>query len=152
MKIQQVKPENFDVWMKLRKQFWVNCDEEKHRREMKDYLSSPEKTVFFAEIEPQNYIGLVEVSIRHLVEGTSHNRVGYLEGLYILPKYRKKNVAKQLISEAEKWAKEQGCLAMASDTGANNDISIEVHKKLGYKDICRLVHFVKDFEISKPND
>jgi hypothetical protein len=32
---------------------------------------------------------------------------------------------------------------MASDTWLDNDVSIQAHKKLGYEEMERLVHFAK---------
>jgi aminoglycoside 6'-N-acetyltransferase I len=48
-----------------------------------------------------------------------------------------------LTQSAEGWARDQVCTEMASDTWLDNDASIRAHKKLGYHEVERLVHFVK---------
>ena len=44
---------------------------------------------------------------------------------------------------AEDWARGKGCSEMASDTWLDNEASIRAHVKLGYAEVERLVHFVK---------
>lgn len=43
-----------------------------------------------------------------VVEGTSTNPVGYLEGIFVKKAYRKNGIAKELLNACLKWAKEQG--------------------------------------------
>jgi aminoglycoside 6'-N-acetyltransferase I len=44
---------------------------------------------------------------------------------------------------AEGWVREKGCTEMASDTWLDNESSIRAHVKMGYSEVERLVHFVK---------
>ena len=44
---------------------------------------------------------------------------------------------------AENWAREKGCTEMASDTWLDNEPSIRAHLKMGYNEVERLVHYVK---------
>ncbi len=48
-----------------------------------------------------------------------------------------------LTDTAENWAREKGCKEMASDTWLENGSSIRAHAKMGYIEVERLVHFVK---------
>jgi len=41
------------------------------------------------------------------------------------------------------WARERGLTEMASDTWIDNETSIAAHKRLGYDEAERLVHFIK---------
>lgn len=44
---------------------------------------------------------------------------------------------------AEMWALEKGFAELASDTEITNKNSIEIHKHLGFKEIERVVCFIK---------
>jgi aminoglycoside 6'-N-acetyltransferase I len=52
-------------------------------------------------------------------------------------------VAAALITAAENWARQMGCSEMASDTWLDNEASIRAHRKMGYREVERLVHFKK---------
>jgi aminoglycoside 6'-N-acetyltransferase I len=56
---------------------------------------------------------------------------------------RGQKLGRELVQVAEGWAREKGCVEMASDTWLENETSIAAHLKLGYEEAERLVHFVK---------
>jgi aminoglycoside 6'-N-acetyltransferase I len=56
---------------------------------------------------------------------------------------RGQKIGRELVYNAEQWARERGCVEMASDTWLDNEASISAHLKLGYEEVERLVHFVK---------
>jgi len=47
------------------------------------------------------------------------------------------------VKHGKKWGKEKGCKEYASDTGLNNQISKQFHKSIGFKEIEKTVHFLK---------
>ena len=81
---------------------------------------------------------------RDHVEGTASSPVGYLEGIYVLEKYRKNGYAAQLLSECEKWAKENGCTEFASDCELDNADSFRFHMASGFEEAGRIICFRKD--------
>jgi aminoglycoside 6'-N-acetyltransferase I len=105
-------------------------------------LQDPRQAAFVAE-EEGLLLGLVEVSLRPYAEGCETSPVGYLEGLYVLPTFRRRGVARLLVQEAEAWARAQGCQEMASDAEFSNLLGQEVHRQLGYEEVERLVCFRK---------
>ena len=70
--------------------------------------------------------------------------VGYLEGWFVEPEFRRHGVGRDLVRGAERWARQKGCTEMASDAEVGNDLSLEAHLKLGYEETSRLVHLRKD--------
>ncbi len=42
------------------------------------------------------------------------------------------------------WAKEQGCKEFASDVELSNIVSQEVHEKMGFKEVNRVVCYIKE--------
>ena len=97
-----------------------------------------------AEFSQVALVGFAEISIRSdHVEGTKNSPVPYLEGWYVDPDFRGKGIGKALIKAAEEFALEKGFTELASDTEIGNNTSIEIHKKTGFTEVGRSVHFVK---------
>jgi len=85
------------------------------------------------------------VQLRHdYVEGTSTSPVGYLEGIYVRPAYRKQGMARKLVSACEAWAREKGCREFASDCLLDNRDSLAFHLALGFMEAGRIICFTKD--------
>ena len=80
---------------------------------------------------------------RDYVEGTSGGPTGYLEGIYVEEKYRRKGIASALLAECERWAAGEGCAEFASDCGTENAESIAFHTGAGFREAARVVCFVK---------
>lgn len=140
--IRKIEIKDFVEWHSLRLQLWDDCEEE----ESYDMLSHklPSQEVFLAENEKREIIGFIETNIRNYAEGCDTNNVGFIEGWFVLPEYRRQNIGKILVKVAENWAKELGCTEMASDALTDNELSIEAHKKLGYEEVVRIVCFRKN--------
>jgi aminoglycoside 6'-N-acetyltransferase I len=144
-KIRKVEQADFHQWLKLRKLLWDQSSETEHREEMLDiYEHRDTQLVLVAENGSGELCGFLEASIRPFVEDCQTDHVGYLEGWFVLPGYRKHGIGKLLVKGAEDWAREHGCEEMASDSEVGNDLSLDVHLRLGYQETSRLVHLRKD--------
>jgi aminoglycoside 6'-N-acetyltransferase I len=98
----------------------------------------------FLACDGEKAIGAAHCSIRgEYVEGTDGGDVGYLEGLYVLPDYRLKDVGRGLLEQCETWAANQGCAEFASDCEVDNGESYRFHLKTGFAEVSRNIHFVK---------
>jgi aminoglycoside 6'-N-acetyltransferase I len=134
-------------WFRLRKLLWDVGDDQEHKTEMLDILDHPDsQLILFAETNEGRLIGFLEASIRPFVEDCRTDHVGYLEGWFVEPEFRKHGVGGMLVKNAEQWARQHGCTEMASDAEIDNEGSIAAHNKLGYKETSRLVHLRKDLE------
>jgi aminoglycoside 6'-N-acetyltransferase I len=69
--------------------------------------------------------------------------VGYLEGWYVCPEWRRRKVGSRLVAEAEAWARKLGCKEMASDTWADNQEAQQAHQDLGFEVVDRCVNYRK---------
>lgn len=144
-KIRAVERKDFPEWLRLRECLWDELSEEEHLEEMTEIYQNPEtQLVLVAENEGGRLVGFLEASIRPFAEDCLTENVGYLEGWYVEPAYRRQGLGRALVQAAERWAKNMGCVEMASDSEIGNDISIAVHAKLGYKETSRLVHWRKE--------
>ena len=89
-------------------------------------------------------IGFLEASIRPFVEDCHTDHVGYLEGWFVEPEHRQTGVGRELVRNAENWARQKGCTEMASDAEIGNESSLSAHTRLGYEVTSRLVHLRKE--------
>lgn len=102
------------------------------------------RTRFFIKYDYGTPVGFAQCSIREdYVEGTSTSPVGYLEGIFVLPKYRFRGYGKVLLLECEKWAKENSCTEFASDCSIPATISYTFHLTNGFKEKSRIICFSK---------
>jgi|GEM_PF-772156 len=97
--------------------------------------------------------GFVEASLRSRADGCTTQPVGYVEGIFVQPEFRRRGIARALIDAAEQWATSNGCVEFASDCRIENEASIHFHRSLGFDIAKRLVHFrraiSKEFENAK---
>ena len=135
-------------WLAMRRALWPDCPPAKHRKEMDEILADDnEQPAWVAESSAGELAGFLEASVRNYADGAGRQNVGYLEGLYVKPKYRRQGVARELIMAAEEWAVRRGFSHMGSDTWVGNTRSYMVHQAMGYKEVGRDVHYVKKLKI-----
>ena len=80
---------------------------------------------------------------RDYVNGSNSSPVGFLEGLYVEPQYRKRGLARLLCSSVEHWAKDMGCTEFASDVVLQNEVGQRVHEAVGFNATDRVVFYLK---------
>ncbi|MBS1794576.1 MAG: GNAT family N-acetyltransferase [Acidobacteria bacterium] len=145
--VRQLQEKDLSGWLRLRGQLWDELSEEEHTAEMLDIYEHPDtQLVLVAEQGGGRLVGFLEASIRPFVEDCHTDSVGYLEGWFVEPDFRRFGVGGDLVRSAERWARKKGCTEMASDSEIGNDLSLKVHLKLGYEETSRLVHLRKDLE------
>jgi aminoglycoside 6'-N-acetyltransferase I len=143
--IRAFREDDLSEWFRLRSLLWDETPAEEHEAEMMDIMMhSDSQFVVVADLDGGRLAGFLEASIRPFVEDCLSENVGYLEGWFVEPEYRRQSIGRQLVEYAEKWARAHECTEMASDAEVDNDASISAHYKLGYDETSRLVHFRKD--------
>jgi aminoglycoside 6'-N-acetyltransferase I len=146
--IRPVKKTDTIEWLAMRRALWLDCPPKKHREEMAEVLADKrDQPAWVAESLSGEIIGFLEVSVRNFADGVGRQDVGYLEGWYVKPKYRKQGVGRALVKTAEEWAVRSGFSHMGSDTWVGNRGSYRAHRAMGYQDVGRDVHFVKKLNI-----
>jgi len=99
--------------------------------------------VFIAEIG-REIVGFVEVGLRSHAGGCDgRHAVGYIEGWFVRPEWRRRGIGRALLTWAEAWSRGQGAIEIASDTWIDHAFSIEAHRALGYEVAERAIHFRK---------
>jgi aminoglycoside 6'-N-acetyltransferase I len=131
-------------WLQLRMALWPAHAAE-HLPEMQELCEQPGRYAqFIAYSDLGEPLGLVEVALRSdYVNGTASSPVGFLEGVYVDPAFRKQGIGALLVNTAEEWARKQGCREMASDALLANTASHAMHRALGFQETERVVYFRK---------
>ena len=143
--VRHLQEKDLSEWFRLRQYLWDQLSDDEHKAEMIDiYDHSDSQLVLVAENGNGKLVGFLEASIRPFVEDCHTDHVGYLEGWFVESGYRRYGVGRELVYNAEKWARKKGCTEMASDSEIGNDLSFQAHLKLGYQETSRLVHLRKD--------
>jgi len=142
--IRPVEPSDRDEWLRLRSKLWDHTSREDHIEEIQSIVGDPETQLVLVAAEGDTLVGFLESSIRQFVEDCETDHVGYLEGWYVEPMYRRSGVGRSLVANAEQWARSCGCTEMASDAEIGNEESLVAHIQLGYAETSRLVHFRKE--------
>jgi len=141
--IRRAKPEDKPEWLRMRNGLWPEAPVDYLSLDLDDLLNNSDAGIFVASDSQGQLIAFIETRLRNYAEGCESSPVGYIEAWYVDPHVRGQKLGRDLVHAAEQWAREKGCTEMGSDTWLENESSIEAHKKLGYWEVERLVHFVK---------
>lgn len=112
--------------------------------ENESLLKSDRQAIFLAFDSEKAAGGFAHCSLRNdYVEGTNGGSIGYLEGIYVLPEYRLRGIAKSLVAQCEDWARKNGCKEFASDCELKNTDSYRFHLNIGFQEVNRMICFTK---------
>lgn len=146
MNIRRIEPADWDEWLRMRCALWDDAAPEEHQAEMREILADADSPVFVAARSDGRLGGFLEGGVRKYADGCETGPVGYIEGWFVDEDLRRKGVGGALVRAMETWARERGLREVASDTWIENETSIAAHKRLGYEEAERLVHFVKKLD------
>jgi aminoglycoside 6'-N-acetyltransferase I len=132
-------------WLDFRVALWADATPDEHRAYMAISLAQPERFLqLMMYDEARQPVGFIEGSIRSdYVNGTETSPVGFVEGVYVAPAWRRQGVARQLFAAIGDWARARGCRELASDALVDNVASQHAHRALGFTETERVVYFSK---------
>lgn len=147
--IRPVTRADAEAWRTLRTVLWPEATEGEHATEIERFfwLCRADAACLVAE-RSAGIVGFVELSIRNYAEGCDTDRVGYLEGWYVHPAWRRRGIGRALVAASEAWASTQGCQEFASDTTLDNTTSQDAHRALGFAEAARIVCYRKPLVVS----
>lgn len=118
-------------------------EEAEHFAEFSQLLPCADAVLFLCE-EGGAPAGFAQAQLRRdYVEGSSTSPVGYLEGVYVEPDFRRRGFAQALLRACEAWARERGCSEFASDCELENEVSAAFHACMGFAEVNRIRCFLK---------
>lgn len=146
--VREARPEDWEALARLRHSLWPDSGVDEHARELQQHLagepaSTMPSVILVAEAHGE-IVGFAEAGLRSHADGCDASHpVGYLEGWYVAPEWRRKRVGARLVAEAENWARGCGCREMASDTWIDAADSQRAHEALGFEVVDRCVNYRK---------
>jgi len=147
--IREARPEDCTALAILRHCLWPDSSVEEHAHELTRLLAGESggtlpSVILVAVTVQGEIVGFAEAGLRSHADGCDPSRpVGYLEGWYVDPDWRRKNVGSRLLAESEAWARSHGCREMASDTWVDNVDAQRAHEALGFEVVDRCVNYRK---------
>ena len=123
---------------------WPLVSDKQHNREIDALFVDTDRLRSFVCLILDVVVGFIEVSVREEVAGDDHSgKVGFLEGWYVLPKYRQQGIGARLLKTAEEWVQNNGCNVLKSDSCVGNTLGWRVHTKMGFEETERVVNYEK---------
>lgn len=151
MQIQPITRENFQDWLAMRKELYSGLSDTFHRREMEAILDSDESHAFIATDTNGDDVGLLELSLRNIVDGCVGGPVGYIEGLYVRPACRNRGYGRLMVEFAEAWSRDRGCREIATDSELENIRAQDFFRRCAFTETWRIVEFTKVLK-SRPEE
>jgi aminoglycoside 6'-N-acetyltransferase I len=141
--IRHAVPADADQWQRLRVALWPDQDTASLAADVRRFFATrergpgtmPEAVLVAVADQDRSLLGFAEVSRRIYAEGCETSPVGFLEGWYVLPGYRRQGVGRALVAAGEEWARSLGCREFASDALADNTLSAAAHQALGFEEV-----------------
>ena len=145
MIIERCTEEFLEAWVCLRQALWPDETSEEHRRYAVSLLNRiDDAVVYLAREEGGDVVAFAEATLRRdYVNGCSASPVGFLEGVYVKPRYRNRRLSRMLCEALEDWAADLGCIEFASDVLVQNALGQRVHEALGFVETERVVFYAK---------
>lgn len=106
-------------------------------------FSSQDKRSFLLLSSDGAAAGLLELSLRNIVDGCVGGPVGYIEGIYLRPEFREQGWGRRLMEFAEQWCRNQGCRHLAMDAEVENHQAQQFYLHAGFQEGWRIVEFRK---------
>lgn len=108
-----------------------------------EYLIKKHGSIFLALDEYQNPVGAVIGVIE--TDWRTGQKLAFEQGVYVLPEYRKSNIAKLLVNTLIGWAqlKNADRIQIGTMTGIHADKTVKLYESLGFN----LVGYVLEMEV-----
>ena len=146
--IRPLHPLETHDWLILRGELWPDVSDDVHRAEMDVMLADESRYAVFVAVDDRgDPAGFAEVSIRSHAEFCTSHPVGYLEGWFVREEHRGGGHGRGLVKAATAWAREKGCVEMASDSELTNAASRAAHGAAGFEVVGELVHYRRRIDL-----
>jgi aminoglycoside 6'-N-acetyltransferase I len=145
VRIERFSQERLEDWVALRQALWPHATDDELRAEAKAIVARGDRAVaFLARASGHAPVGFAEATLRYdNVNGCTTSPVGFLEGIYVHPDWRRRGIARRLCTAVEAWAARLGCSELASDTELQNSDSQLMHTALEFEETERVIFYRK---------
>jgi aminoglycoside 6'-N-acetyltransferase I len=143
VEIRRLKERDRKAWLTLRIALWPREDTAAFEEDITGILAEPEAKPAFGAFDGDRLIGFAEAGERPWGDGCQTAPVGWLEGIFIEPQYRRRGIGRALVAAVTDWAKARGYAELGSDALMENKISLQSHARWGFEETKRIVMFGK---------
>jgi len=116
--IRVATPADATAWESMRRELWPDGAQD-HEPEIAAFFGGHVFqdlcALLMAESQSGDILGFAELSVRNDLPELEGKRTGYVEGLFVSPEHRHNGIARKLLRASRDWARQQGCIAFASD-------------------------------------
>ena len=143
-RIEIVTHKHLAQWLPLRHALWPDTPRAEHASEAAAILRSKDCLTLLALVDGEP-AGFAEAALRNgYVNGCNSalgEPVAFLEGIYVVPQFRRRGIARALCERVADWARSLGVAELASDALLDNHDSHAMHRALGFAETERVVFF-----------
>lgn len=126
----------------MRVGLWPDADRSELAGEMAGLLAREDFAVFGACGGTTNgWASVKSEPATSVAESCSTSPVGYLEGLWVEAKARRRGIGRRLVEAAAVWARGRSYREFASDAVLDNTGSQAFHERIGFAESERIVCF-----------
>ena len=131
------------AWIRLRIALWPREDATGFDEDITGMLADPAAMPAFGAFEGERLVGFAEAGERPWGDGCETAPLGWLEGIYVNPDYRRQGIGTALVAAVTDWAKARGYAELGSDAALENHVSLQSHAEWGFEETKRIVMFRK---------
>lgn len=150
MKLVAISQLDFPLWAHFRGKIYPLLSEEFNITEMSSILRNDLWYCWFIENDDGERIGLVELSLRNIVDGCLSSPVPYIEGLYLIETHRGRGSGAGVMEMIKLWCYKYGYTELATDAELTNVRAQQFYEKIGFKEVDRVVEYRFDIKNYKP--
>lgn len=141
--IRRLQERDRQAWLALRIALWPREDTDEFEADITGILADPEAMPAFGAFDGARLIGFAEAAERPWGDGCETAPVGWLEGIYVDPDYRRHGIGRALVAAVTDWARGRGYSELGSDALIDNHVSLQTHARWGFEETKRMVMFRK---------
>ncbi len=141
--VRQMNAADVKVWAGMRAALWPGDPLEIHAEDIGRMLGGRKTWGFIAETLTGAAAGFAELAIRDYANGCETRPVGFLEGIWVAPEFRRQGAGATLIAHIEGFLIARGFREIGSDAFINDSLSHEAHAGWGFSETERVVYFRK---------
>ena len=130
-------------WLAFRQQLYTGVDRQFHLTDMELNVTAAERDCLLAVDADEAMCGMLELSLRNIVDGCLSGPVGYIEGVYVAESHRGLELSRRLLDAGKEWCSQRGCTEIATDSELYDVTAQQFHLSMGFEETCRVVEFRK---------
>ncbi len=149
MTVRPYRETDREEWLRMRAALWPPSSLAEAEQDASAWLARPDAVVFVVErSDTPALAGFAEAGERPYADGCDTSPVAFLEGWFVEPDVRGQGNGRALVEAVEAWARERGCMELASDCLLGNSGGQAAHRAAGFEEVERSVKYRKPLSVS----